>query len=332
MDRREISNALAAATVAGLLLVLAMGSMTVLGERAVAHPPHDDPAPAAAPATRVPVICYHYVHDPGGPLHFARVFGYVVLSLPLLDDTQLWRVSARNFEHQMEYLKSRGYHTVTLDDLHEWQLGWRNLPPKPVVLTFDDGEVSAYDEAFPVLQRLGLHGTLFVVTSRVGTHWDGIQCLDWERLRSLQRSGVFDIESHTDDMHYKVTVDGVTMPVFVAASQDGYALAEGANWRDQVLADLARSRDAIARHVGHVPHYLAWPYGFGNPDVDSLAAEAGFTRTFALRARAVRQLAADARLRVDDTDRFEIPRYTVTARTSLRDFRAMLDGTYQASR
>jgi hypothetical protein len=30
-----------------------------------------------------------------------------------------------------------------------------------------------------------------------------------------------------------------------------------------------------------------------------------------------------------DTERFEIPRYTVTARTSLRTFRAMLDGTYQ---
>jgi hypothetical protein len=62
--------------------------------------------------------------------------------------------------------------------------------------------------------------------------------------------------------------------------------------------------------------------------VDQVAVEAGFIRTCALRARPNRRLTGGGVV-LADTERFEIPRYTVTARTSLRTFRAMLDGTYQ---
>src|SRR5882672_873269 len=100
-------------------------------------------------AVAAAVLCYHYVRGPVGPVQFLRVFGYVVLSLPLLDDSEIWKVSRRGFERQMQYLVARGYHTVTLDDLHEWQMGRHELPAKSIVLTFDDGEESQYLYAYP---------------------------------------------------------------------------------------------------------------------------------------------------------------------------------------
>jgi hypothetical protein len=54
-------------------------------------------------------------------------------------------------------------------------------------------------------------------------------------------------------------------------------------------------------------------------------------RTLALRARPTRPLSGEPLL-LADTDRFEIPRYTITARTSLRTFREMLAGTYLPER
>jgi peptidoglycan/xylan/chitin deacetylase (PgdA/CDA1 family) len=310
-------------------MVLGVGVMVMLraggGERATADRPAATLGVAASDTTRrVPVLCYHYVRDPGGPLHFARVFGYVVLSLPLLGDSQLWNVSARGFERQMEYLHARGYQTVTLDDVHEWQHGRRELPPKPVVITFDDGDVSVRDEALPVLERFGFKATLFLVTARVGTRWGEVECLDWSALRAMRQSGVFEIESHTDDLHYKVTHQGDVLPVFIAASERAYRIDGRDAWHDVVLDDLVRSRLAIQLNLGRAPSYLAWPYGFGNPALDRLAARAGFRRTCALRAGSFVAPSDD-----DGPMQFEIPRYAVTARTSLRDFRAMLEGTYR---
>jgi peptidoglycan/xylan/chitin deacetylase (PgdA/CDA1 family) len=324
--RRRISGGTVIAVVAAALLAVAIGVVVTMRTRGTQSPSEVAVAPYI-PADRVPVLCYHYVRGPGGPLQFARVFGYVVLSLPLLDDSELWKVSRRGFDRQMQYLVARGYHTVSLDDLHEWQMGRKELPAKSVVLTFDDGEESQYKYAFPLLRKYGLRATLFVVTSRVGTSWNGMRCIDWPRLREMQRSGVFDIESHTHDLHYKVGPANHLEPVYLAASEDPTARDVGAHWDAVLFDDLARSRVTIEREIGRTPHFLAWPYGFGNPAVDQVAVEAGFTRTCALKARP--NLPAGAgRLALSDTPHFEIPRYTVTARTSLRTFREMLEGTY----
>jgi hypothetical protein len=115
--------------------------------------------------------------------------------------------------------------------------------------------------------------------------------------------------------------------VYLAASEDPTAHDVGAHWDAVLFDDLAKSRITIEREIGRTPHFLAWPYGFGNPAVDQIALEAGFTRTCALRARPNKPLGAN-HLGLSDTERFEIPRYTVTARTSLRTFRQMLEGNY----
>jgi len=333
--RREIWVGIVIAVFAASLLTIAIGVMIRMNTRGANDAPArvqtsllDEPF---VPADRVPILCYHYVRGPVGPIQFVRVFGYVVLSLPLLDDSEIWKVSRRGFERQMEYLVARGYRTVTLDDVHEWQMGRRVLPAKSVVLTFDDGEASVYKYAYPILKRYGLRATAFVVTSRVGTVWDGMRCMDWGQLRDMQENGVFDIESHTDDMHYKTGARDDREPVFVAESEGPGARAVGAKWDASVFNDLARSHAAIERYIGRSPSYLAWPYGFGNPAVDQIALDAGFTRTCSLRARPNLPL-GPARLAVSDTEHFEMPRYTITARTSLRTFREMLDGTYAPTR
>ena len=284
------------------------------------------PAVVGTEAAGVPVLCYHYLRDKSDPLRLLRVFGYVVLSLPLLNDTELWTTGASEFERQMQLLKDMGYHAVTLDELHEWQTGRRELPGKPIVITFDDGDQSVYDLALPILARYGFRATLFVVTARVGTQWNGIDCLDWAHLRELEESGVFRIESHTDDLHYKVEAGDRTEPVFIAASEHGADLDGSRDWEHKVREDLARSRAAIERNTGRSPRFLAWPYGAANANLNRIAAEEGFTRTCSLRAKRNVRVFPTAG---NTPPSAEISRYTITARTSLRAFKSILDGTFQ---
>jgi peptidoglycan/xylan/chitin deacetylase (PgdA/CDA1 family) len=324
MTRRDVGIALIVATVAALVFVAGMGLVVSRNLDSAGRVRVDTSSyatVAGGPVTQVPVLCYHYLRDKSGPLRLLRVFGYVVLSLPLLNDSELWTTSVTEFARHMEFLRTHGYQAITLRELHEWQLGQRELPAKPVVVTFDDGDESVYNLAFPILERLDFRATLFVITSRVGTEWNGVHCMDWDTLRRLEASGVFQIESHTHDMHYKVDVEGTARPVFVAASEYGFPMEGDKQWEARVRSDLIHSRQAIERSIGRAPAFLAWPYGAASSQLDRIALEAGFLRTCTLRAQpATRSSFASTSEHVQ----VEIPRYTVTARTSLRDLRTML--------
>jgi len=72
------------------------------------------------------------------------------------------------FASQMEYLHKNGYNTITLKELYDhWQDG-EPLPPRPIVLTFDDGYRSDYEQAFPILQEYGFRAVHFLYVKKVG--------------------------------------------------------------------------------------------------------------------------------------------------------------------
>lgn len=68
-------------------------------------------------------------------------------------------VPASEFAAQMQALKAAGWHPVTMDQLEGyWTRGVPLGPGKPIVLSFDNGYQSQYQNALPVLRRLGWVG------------------------------------------------------------------------------------------------------------------------------------------------------------------------------
>lgn len=254
----------------------------------------------------IPVLCYHYLAPRPGPLHVLRVIGAVVLNLPTLGEKHFWSLPVDVFESHLRWLQDEGYETVSADELLEIMQGRRPRPPKAVCITFDDGERSILDLGVPLLRRYDMKATLFVVTSKVGQSWRGLEMLGWEELRELQASGHVSLESHTHDMHYKVKTPGGGMePVhlyWASADPDPAAL-------DRVIEDLSTSRFVLGERLGRHSRLLAWPYGFASSSLDSVAQRAGFAATFSLAAGAVRpELDSPWHLR----------RFTITARTTVK--------------
>src|SRR5437867_12744919 len=66
------------------------------------------------------------------------------------------------FDEQMNYLHQERYTTISLDDFLAFQEGRKSLPAKPIILTFDDGFMSNYLYAFPILKKYGMKATIFV--------------------------------------------------------------------------------------------------------------------------------------------------------------------------
>jgi peptidoglycan/xylan/chitin deacetylase (PgdA/CDA1 family) len=99
-------------------------------------------------------------------------------------------INKERFIEQMAYLKSNGFTTISLDELFGYLHEGRGLPPKPVVLTFDDGYRDTYEVAFPILKQYGFKAVVFIPASFAGVK------LSWQEIREMKAAGV-EIASHS---------------------------------------------------------------------------------------------------------------------------------------
>ncbi len=125
---------------------------------------------------RLPVLLYHYVGPEPGPLPAHLV------------------ISARRFEKQVRWLSRHGYTGITPSDWLRWCEKGAELPPKPVLLTFDDAYSDLAKYALPILQRYGFSASVFAVTRRLGgtNSWDetGHPLMNEEQIRYWATRGV----------------------------------------------------------------------------------------------------------------------------------------------
>jgi len=177
----------------------------------------------------VPILCYHK-------------FGATPSKMT---------VTPANFAAQLDWLASNGYRVVRLADLAAFQAGKKALPPRSVVITFDDAYESMYRHAYPALKQRGLASTLFVYTDFVGAR----DAVSWSQMSEMQRSGLVDIQAHSK-----------THRNLMERAPDESEAA----YRKQIDIELKHPRAVIERHLGagaaKVRHF-AYPYGDANAAV-----------------------------------------------------------------
>lgn len=153
--------------------------------------------------------------------------------------TPLWK-----FEQEMDWVKSQGYTSVTLQQVYDYMFNGGVLPPKPIMITFDDSTAGQWSAA-AALDARGMKGVFFVVT--------GNSQLSADQLRSLADRG-HDIESHTVNHPYLTKIS------------------------DSALAfQMSQSRATLASILGHPVRFIAYPYGDYNQRVTNAAAAAGYS-------------------------------------------------------
>ncbi len=120
----------------------------------------------------VPIIMYHRIDDKA--------------SLSCLS------VCPESFERQMRFLKERDYNVVRLEEIPDL-IRNKKVPRKTIAITFDDGYENNYTCAYPVLKKLGLPATIFIVPALIGR--DGY--LTWDQVIEMSESSVVSIGNHT---------------------------------------------------------------------------------------------------------------------------------------
>ena len=276
-------------------------------------------------ARPIPILLYHSISDTASE-RFRR-----------------WTVRPEQFAAQVAHLRARSYTPLTVAQLAAATA--RNpadLPPRPVVLTFDDGFADFYDRALPVLQEHRFTATLYVTTGFVGgtSRWlrsagEGERpMLTWVQLRELRTSGI-ECGAHSHS-HRPLDV----LPRRVALDEIAHRLKRAealrAQGRPTVPSTIGEERSTnpfLRADVVDVQKAArAAEHNAGSSSFEVFAAPrcAGRQPCHAaqclLESKHVAACAVKHALSAPDDDRFALARVVVEADTDLDRFSRLLAG------
>jgi len=230
-------------------------------------------------------------------------------------------VSTAAFEEQLDYLKQHGYHPISLGTYIKASQGETKVPPKAVMLTFDDGLVSYKNNVVPILERYRFPSVLSIVTGWVdGQDQPGEyrgKLLSWNELRQLQKSPLVEIVSHSHDLHHWIT-SGPQESQSPAGITHRYDLKtrsyeSESSFEQRIRSDLLVTRRRFRQMLGHPPLALTWPYGAYDAITMKIARSVGFGYQFTLDEGPA-----------GFTELPDVRRYIVLQEHTLKQFESML--------
>ena len=155
-------------------------------------------------------------------------------------------------EKQLNYIHDNNYVTITIKELYEHLKNAAPIPEKSILITFDDGYMNNYTEAFPMLKKLNMKATIFCV----GNSLDGSYYLSEDALKEMSDYGI-DIQCHTVN---HVHLDTLSY--------------------EEQLSELRHSKEIIEKITGKEVLSVAYPFGDYNSETIKAAKEAGYKLAF----------------------------------------------------
>ncbi|WP_421830454.1 polysaccharide deacetylase family protein [Larkinella sp.] len=206
--------------------------------------PADKIADAATILSRkqVPILCYHQIRE--------------------------WRAkdskSAKDyicptpvFEAQIKMLADSGYHAILPDQLYAYLTTGAPLPSKPVMITFDDGDLDQYETAVPILEKHNYKAAFFIMTVAIGRR--GYQpYMDKQQIKDLADRG-HTIGCHTWDHH-------------------NVKKYQGQDWVTQIEEPTKKLEAITGKPVKH----FAYPFGLWNNEATVELKKRGYLGAYQL--------------------------------------------------
>ncbi len=188
-----------------------------------------------AEETIIPILCYH---------NFTT------------EESSSYKINIVDFEKQMDYLAAHNYSVISLSELLK-VLSAGQLPPKPIVITIDDGFKSTYTLAYPVLKKYNFPATLFIYSNFIEKN---SYSLTWEEIREMTKNNI-EIGSHTlshcNLLKYKKNEDCET-------------------YLARIRREIFLSKEILEGKIEGEVKCFAYPYGAYSSTIKDLVKRAGY--------------------------------------------------------
>jgi peptidoglycan/xylan/chitin deacetylase (PgdA/CDA1 family) len=191
---------------------------------------------------QVPVLCYHHIREakPGQSETFKS-----------------YSVSPASFAAQMKALKDSGYETILPGDLYDYLLYGGKLPPKPVMLTFDDTDEEQFSIGYQEMKKYGFKGVFFIMTISINRP----RYMTTQQLKQLSDEGNA-VEAHTWDHHMVTKYTGNDFDI-----------------------QFVKPKKRVEDITGKSAEYFAYPFGIWNLAVVPELKKAGYKMAFILSTK-----------------------------------------------
>ena len=191
---------------------------------------------------QIPILCYHDIR-PIKPNASANA--------------KVYTVTPQAFADQMKMLADSGYQTILPNDLYNYLAYGKSLPPKPIMLTFDDTDVDQFEIGAAEMKKYNFKGVYFIMTISIGRN----RYMSREQIKQLSDEG-HAIEGHTWD-HNRVTK---------------YTTAD---WDKQITI----ANKTIENITGKKVEYFAYPFGLWNKEASAPLKERDIKMAFQLSTK-----------------------------------------------
>lgn len=232
----------------------------------------------------VPILLYHGVAPSAPP------------------GLQPWVMHPDRFAAHLDLIVERGLTPLRVSDLVDAYRGAREMPERPVVITFDDGLADFAEHAWPALRSRDLTATLYVVAGAVGGQADWLDDIGGPPPAML-----------TADEVRALAADGCEIGAHSLTHPELDTLRRGA-----IGDEVARSRRELSDLLGTPVRSFAYPHGYHDRRVRDAVVRAGYDS-----ACAVREALSSA---ADDT--LALARVTLLHDVEVDDLAAVLDGRH----
>ncbi|WP_334045329.1 poly-beta-1,6-N-acetyl-D-glucosamine N-deacetylase PgaB [Burkholderia cepacia] len=234
------------------------------------------------------VICMHDVRD-----NLLATFSSSTMVDPYAVDTGTLTAI-------FSWLQTNNYHTVTVRQIEASRHGDKPLPPRAVLLTFDDGYSSHYTKVLPLLERFKYPAVMGIVTAWIDAPLDTpIKISDkvqmprdyfmtWDQVKKVGQSEFVELGCHTHNLHHGAVANpqGNELPATTSHLylQDQKRYETDAEFEARVHDDLQTCVRQIRERTGIVARSMVWPYGAENQPVRKISTSLGMDIQFSLDA------------------------------------------------
>jgi peptidoglycan/xylan/chitin deacetylase (PgdA/CDA1 family) len=195
-----------------------------------------------------------------------------------------YTINVNTFQRHVEYINSLTLRSLTVENISETK------DENSIIITFDDGNISDYEIAFPLLSKYALNGTFFLIANRVGK----LNYLSWKNVREMHDYGM-SIQSHGLD--HRIMAD----------------LSE-----KELRDELLMSKNIIEDNISAPVDFFSVPGGFDSYRVFKMAEKIGYKGACTSFPGYNRNY--------DIVQRFKImKRFMITRKTSFEHFKEMVN-------
>lgn len=249
------------------------------------EPPVEE-IPLEERANSIPILAYHNFMKKEDKQKYAKHDKYTM--------------NIENLDQQLNYLYQNGYHTIDYEQLYKWLNGEIELDNKSFMITIDDGNISAYHLAIPVIEKYNFSAIIFVIVGRIK---------EISAPYNPSNSAFFgdDIIADIKSNHKRIILGSHS--TYLHAAIDGKNPMQVLSY-EELLKDLSYSQQNLDTEI------FAYPFGMYNENYLNAAKNAGFKMAFTFKPIG----------RVKKTNGvYEIPRININAEITFEKFKRLVE-------